>query len=90
MMPAGGEWKAAVRRMWSRTSLRKAIGAFAILAFMALYIAVAALIGTRLSTEHWLIQVTFFPIAGLGWIFPLFPLMRWIHAKDAPTQSPDI
>jgi membrane protein implicated in regulation of membrane protease activity len=70
--------------------LRKAIGALAILAFMAMYIAVAAVIGDRVAKEHWAIQLVFFPIAGLLWVLPLRPLLRWIHAKDEPSQSPDV
>jgi drug/metabolite transporter (DMT)-like permease len=70
--------------------LRKAIGALAILAFMAMYIAVAAVVGERVSKEHWLVQVIFFPIAGLLWILPLRPLLNWIHAKDGPSESPDV
>lgn len=70
--------------------MRKAIGALAILAFMAMYIAVAAVIGDRVAKEHWAIQLVFFPIAGLLWVLPLRPLLRWIHAKDEPSQSPDV
>lgn len=70
--------------------MRKAIGALAILAFMAMYIAVAAVVGDRVAREHWLVQVIFFPIAGLLWIFPLRPLLKWIHARDEPSESPDV
>jgi len=73
-----------------RPSLRKAIGALAILSFMLMYIAVAAVVGDRVSKEHWLIQLIFFPIAGLLWIAPLRPLLKWIHAKDGPSESPDV
>lgn len=70
--------------------MRKAIGALAILAFMAMYIAVAAVVGDRVAKEHWVIQMLFFPVAGLLWIAPLRPLLKWIHAKDGPVESPDV
>jgi membrane protein implicated in regulation of membrane protease activity len=70
--------------------LRKAIGGIAILAFMLMYIAVAAVIGDRVAKEHWAIQLVFFPVAGLLWIIPLKPLLQWIHAKDGPSESPDV
>ena len=70
--------------------MRKAIGAICILAFMLMYIAVAAVIGDRVSREHWAIQLVFFPVAGLLWILPLKPLLQWIHARDEPSESPDV
>lgn len=57
---------------------------------MISYVAVVAVIGDRVAGEHWLIQLIFFPIAGLAWILPLKPVLKWIHAKDEPSQSPDI
>jgi len=70
--------------------LRKAIGSIALLAWMVGYIAVAAVIGDRIAGEHWAWKVLYFPIVGLAWVLPLKPLLRWMHAKDRPRESPDV
>jgi hypothetical protein len=69
---------------------RKLIGALAILVWMIGYIAVAVVIGDRVSSEHWIWKAIYFPIAGVLWVFPLKPLLGWMHAKDPPAESPDI
>ena len=61
--------------------LRKLIGLFAILGFLALYVVVAVAIGERLP-DHWLAQVAFYGIVGTAWGVPLFPLIRWMNRGD--------
>jgi hypothetical protein len=70
--------------------MRKILGAFAIVAWLVAYVAVMAVIGDRVLKEHLIVQLIFFPIAGLAWVLPLKPLLRWMHAKDAPKESPDV
>jgi len=70
--------------------MRKLIGSLVIIAWMVAYIAVAAVVGDRISSEHWAWKLLYFPIVGLSWVLPLKPLLRWIHAKDGPRESPDI
>lgn len=70
--------------------MRKIIGSIILLAWIVGYIAVAALIGDRVSSEHWVWKLLYFPLAGLLWILPVKPLILWMHAKDAPTESPDV
>lgn len=70
--------------------MRKVIGAFVLVVWIVGYLAVAAVIGDRVADEHWGWQVLFFPIAGLAWVIPLRPLLRWMHAHDAPLDSPDV
>jgi hypothetical protein len=70
--------------------MRKPLGAFVLVAWLVAYVAVAAVIGDRIASEHWFWKVLYFPIAGLAWILPLKPLLRWMHAKDAPKESPDV
>jgi len=26
----------------------------------------------------------------MAWVIPLKPLLRWMHVKDAPRESPDV
>ena len=70
--------------------MRKPLGAVIIVVWLVAYVAVAAVIGDRIASEHWFWKVLYFPIAGLAWILPLKPLLRWMHAKDAPKESPDV
>lgn len=70
--------------------MRKMIGSFILVAWMVAYIAVAAVVGDRIAQEHWGWKLLYFPIVGMSWVLPLKPLLRWIHAKDAPHESPDV
>jgi hypothetical protein len=60
-------------------SWRKPAGIFAILAIIAAWaILVASLAGT---VGQWpiLAQALFYLIAGIGWVLPLKPLLRWME-----------
>jgi predicted membrane channel-forming protein YqfA (hemolysin III family) len=70
--------------------MRKFIGAMAILVWVTAYIAVVAVFGDRVTKEPLWIQLIFFPVAGLAWVIPIKPLLKWMHAKDAPMESPDV
>jgi hypothetical protein len=70
--------------------MRKIIGSLVMIAWMVGYIAVAAVVGDRIAQEHWAWKLLYFPIAGLAWVLPLKPLLRWIHSKDGPRESPDV
>jgi hypothetical protein len=58
--------------------LRKLIGLFAILAFLALYVIVFATLGDYIP-GHWAAQLAYFAVAGTLWGVPLFPLIRWME-----------
>ncbi len=70
--------------------MRKIVGAFVLVAWMVAYIAVAAVVGDRIASEHWGWKLLYFPIVGLAWVLPLKPLLKWMHAKDEPHESPDV
>jgi len=70
--------------------MRKLVGSLLLLAWLVAYVAVAAVIGDRIAGEHWAWKVLYFPIAGIAWVLPLKPLIRWIHSKDEPRESPDV
>ena len=70
--------------------MRKILGSAILLTWVVSYIGVAGVIGDRIASEHWLIQAIFFPVAGLAWILPVRPLLKWMHAKDAPSDRPDV
>lgn len=59
---------------------RKAIGCFALLAYLALYVCVAAALGAWLLPllRPWA-ELIYFVVAGIGWIAPLKPLFAWMN-----------
>ncbi|HET9231315.1 MAG TPA: DUF2842 domain-containing protein [Vitreimonas sp.] len=62
------------------TRARKAIGCFALLAYLTLYALLAASLGVWLapSTPTWA-ELIYYAIAGVVWVFPLRPLFRWMN-----------
>jgi hypothetical protein len=70
--------------------VRKIIGSLILLGWLLGYIAVAAVVGDRIASEHWAWKLLYFPIVGMAWVIPLKPLLRWMHVKDAPRESPDV
>lgn len=57
---------------------RKFVGMILLLAFIVVYVGIAAMIGERLP-EHWAVQLAFYLIAGLGWGVPVLPLLSWMN-----------
>ena len=70
--------------------MRKMIGSLVLLAWLLGYIAVAAVVGDRIASEHWAWKLLYFPIVGMAWVIPLKPLLRWMHSRDVPRESPDV
>lgn len=64
--------------MHART--RKAIGCFALLAYLSAYALLAASLGVALAPHlpAWG-ELLFYACAGIIWIFPLRPLFRWMN-----------
>jgi hypothetical protein len=58
--------------------VRKAIGSLVIVAFLLLYITVAASIGGRMP-DQWAVRLAFYLVAGTGWSLPLIPLVIWMN-----------
>jgi Protein of unknown function (DUF2842). len=62
---------------------RKLIGTVAILIFVLFYALIAmALADSRISQEPVLIKTIFYIVAGLAWILPVMPLIRWMERPD--------
>ncbi len=59
---------------------RKAVGCFALLAYLALYAAAAATLGAMLLPvlPAWG-ELIYYAVAGVIWIFPLKPLFAWMN-----------
>jgi ABC-type transporter Mla subunit MlaD len=65
---------------------RKLIGAFAMLVFVCVYaLVVMALAQGRLQDTSKAVQAVFYLVAGVSWILPLMPLIRWMEKPDPET-----
>ena len=60
-------------------SWRKPAGIFAILALIAVWAAFVASLATHVGRWPVLVQAIFYLVAGLAWILPLKPLIRWME-----------
>ena len=59
---------------------RKAIGCFALLAYLAVYAVLASSLAVMLAPRlpTWA-ELLFYAVAGVIWIFPLKPLFGWMN-----------
>ncbi|MGL4324529.1 MAG: DUF2842 domain-containing protein [Beijerinckiaceae bacterium] len=68
-------------------SVRKFIGTFILIVFVLAYVLTVMAIAPKVVYAlpgHW--QWLFYIVAGLGWVFPLFPMIRWME-KRAPGEE---
>jgi hypothetical protein len=60
-------------------SWRKPAGIFAILALIAAWAALIVSLSTEVGRWPVLLQAVFYFAAGIAWILPLKPLLRWME-----------
>lgn len=60
-------------------SWRKPAGIFAILALIAIWAMVVVSLSGMVSQWPILVQAIFYLVAGIAWILPLKPLLRWME-----------
>ena len=58
--------------------LRKLVGSIALLAFLAIYVAVAVTLADRLPDNR-LVELVYFVVVGTAWGLPLLPLIAWMQ-----------
>jgi uncharacterized protein DUF2842 len=59
--------------------LRKLIGAFALIALVLTWALLAmALAQLPVIKANGLVEVIYYVVAGLGWVLPAMPLIRWM------------
>jgi hypothetical protein len=61
----------------TRPSGRKLIAAVGLLTGLALWVIAALAIATRLLPDHWLADLVFYSVAGVGWVVWAARLVRW-------------
>lgn len=67
--------------------MRKVITGLALLAFIAAWIVAAGTIGTWLSGSNDWLQLAFYIFAGVAWVIPLRPLLRWMNSAKPPADQ---
>jgi hypothetical protein len=60
-------------------SWRKPAGIFLILALIAVWAVIVAHGAELLAGLHWTVHALYFTAAGIVWILPLKPLLRWME-----------
>ena len=69
----------------TKPTWRKPAGIFAILGLIAVWAALVASLSGLVGKWPALVQAIFYMVAGMLWILPLKPLLRWMetgHFKD--------
>lgn len=67
--------------------LRKFIGLLVMLAWIFVYSLLAMGVAVRVLPEaNGLVKFAYYAIAGLAWILPIMPLIRWMSRPDAPAS----
>lgn len=60
-------------------SRRKPAGALLILALIVVWCGLVASLSATIGGWHWAAQAIFYLVAGIAWIAPLKPLLRWME-----------
>jgi len=58
---------------------RKPAGIFLILALIVAWCALVVSLADAVSEMAWPVEALFFLVAGLAWVLPLKPLLRWME-----------
>ena len=68
--------------------LRKFIGAVVLIVLVLTWSLVAmALAQSPVIKANGLIEVLYYVVAGLGWVLPAMPLIRWMSRPDRPPSE---
>lgn len=65
--------------------IKKLIGTAVMLPGLVAYV-LGAIALADVVPKHWLAQLLYFAVAGIGWALPAIPLIKWMNA--APTTRP--
>ena len=65
--------------------VRKLIGAVALLVLVTVWGLLAMVLAQSVLTDiNGFVAAIFYVVAGLGWVLPAMPLVRWMVRQDAP------
>ncbi|WP_375395070.1 DUF2842 domain-containing protein [uncultured Sphingomonas sp.] len=60
-------------------SWRKPVGALAIVALIIVWCGLVTSLSAIVGGWHWVLQAVFYLVAGIVWIAPLKPVLRWME-----------
>ncbi|MEK9210313.1 DUF2842 domain-containing protein [Sphingomonas sp. 2378] len=60
-------------------SWRKPAGMLLIVAIIVLWAVLVASLSGVVGQWHWVLQLAFYVVAGIVWITPMKPLLRWME-----------
>jgi hypothetical protein len=60
-------------------SWRQPAGIALILAWIAVWAVLVASAAVMITGLHWLVHLAYYGVAGIVWILPLRPLLRWME-----------
>jgi hypothetical protein len=63
--------------------VRKLIGAVALIVLVVVWALVAMALAQSLPSITGALAVVYYVVAGLGWVLPAMPLIRWMGRPDA-------
>lgn len=66
--------------------LKKILGALFIVAFLLTWI-FAGVTLSRFIPQHWAPALIYYAVVGIGWAFPLMPVLKWMEKKVPPKAS---
>ncbi len=64
-----------------KPSFRKPVGVLGIIAWIALWSFIVLSLASGVGGWPVLAQAPFYLVAGIGWILPLKPVLRWMEAE---------
>jgi hypothetical protein len=80
--------RACTERATMPIRLRKFIGAVVLIVLVLTWSLVAmALAQSPVIKANGLIEVIYYVVAGLGWVLPAMPLIRWMSRPDRPRSE---
>lgn len=63
----------------NQPSWKKPVGMILIILLIVVWAVIVASLSTVVGRWHMLLQAVFYLVAGVAWIFPLKPLLRWME-----------
>lgn len=63
----------------SEPTWRKPVGMIAILTLITGWVVLIASFSSEIGSLHWALQAVIYLVAGVIWIAPLKPLLRWME-----------
>jgi hypothetical protein len=65
---------------------RKLIGAVGLLALVTIWALVAMALAQALNSVTGWVAALYYVVAGLGWVLPAMPLIRWMSRPDSTSR----